>query len=280
MRFFYFFVVFFSTFLFAIEFENPTSPLRIGTELELDYEYLPFQKGRACSNPFVNCIFDTTVGFSGIAYYSTLDTTFAVFIRTLHRSTITIFSIYPSITLPSTETKLKDILKKEFMNLQDWGVINISKDSASILINKIIFEMLGGKCNWKDADDSVMAMNADIDFPNIGSHYRKDFCDSFNCCSEPIDGGTAMIDNWWTLLPEEKPTSINRVSVKNRIHISWISRKKLFVNGVKDGTSYKIFDVNGILLKQGGIYNGIVDVPKVPSILDIEQSKILLNYYF
>ncbi|WP_407448706.1 hypothetical protein [Fibrobacter sp.] len=273
-------IVFFSTMLFSAEFENPQTNLRFGTELWFVNDYLTFQFGNACSNSFVNCIKDTSSsyeGFNGLAYYSTIDTTIVVFVSTEHVNKITIFSIYPFSLSSPMGTNLKDVLRTEFMHLQEWGVLNISKDSASILIDKIIFDMLGGKCDWDSISDSNY-VNTTRDFSNLGSYRYDAICDTlYDCCGEPVDGGTAIIDNWWTLLPDEKPTSVSKTPIKNRFRLSRMNHETFFVEGINEATPYKVFDVNGILLKQGLVQNGVVQVPKTPSILDIAHQKFLLK---
>ena len=266
------------TALFAAEFENPQTPLRFGTQLVFGPSYLPFQFGNACSKDFVNCVKDDTSSyerFNGIAYYSTIDTNIVVF-ASVEYSKITLFSIYPFSLSSPMGTSLKDLLRTEFMNLQEWGVFDISKDSASTLMDRIIFEMQGGECDWKGIDDTSY-INANIDIPNLGSFTHDVYCDTLECCGLPVDGGTAMIDNWWTLLPEEKPTSISKTRIKNRFRLSRMNRKTFFVEGFDEASPYKIFDVNGILLKQGITENGQIYVPKTPSILDIEHKKVLLK---
>ena len=162
------------------------------------------------------------------------------------------------------------------MNLQEWGVFDISKDSASTLIDRIIFEMQGGECEWKGINDTNY-INANIDIFDAISFHHDEFCDTVECCGQPVDGGAAMVDNWWTLLPEEKPTSISKTPFKNRFRLSRMSRELFFVEGLNEGSRYKVFDVNGILLKQGAIQNGVVQVPKTPAILDIVHQKFLLK---
>jgi hypothetical protein len=56
-----------------------------------------------------------------------------------------------------------------------------------------------------------------------------------------------------------------------------MNRKTFFVEGLDGASPYKIFDVNGILLKQGLVQNGVVQVPRTPSILDIAHQKFLLK---
>lgn len=267
-----------ATALFAVEFENPTTPLRFGTQLVFGPSYLPFQFGNACSKDFVNCVKDSTSSydnFNGIAYYSTIDTNIVVF-ASVEYSKITLFSIYPFSLSSPMGTSLKDLLRTEFMNLQEWGVFDISKDSASTLIDRIIFEMQGGECEWKGINDTNY-INANIDIFDAISFHHDEFCDTVECCGQPVDGGAAMVDNWWTLLPEEKPTSISKTLFKNRFRLSRMSRELFFVEGLNEGSRYKVFDVNGILLKQGAIQNGVVQVPKTPAILDIVHQKFLLK---
>ena len=267
-----------ATALFAVEFENPTTPLRFGTQLVFGPSYLPFQFGNACSKDFVNCVKDSTSSydnFNGIAYYSTIDTNIVVF-ASVEYSKITLFSIYPFSLSSPMGTSLKDLLRTEFMNLQEWGVFDISKDSASTLIDRIIFEMQGGECEWKGINDTNY-INANIDIFDAISFHHDEFCDTVECCGQPVDGGAAMVNNWWTLLPEEKPTSISKTPFKNRFRLSRMSRELFFVEGLNEGSRYKVFDVNGILLKQGAIQNGVVQVPKTPAILDIVHQKFLLK---
>jgi len=173
-------------------------------------------------------------------------------------------------------TRLKDLLRTEFMNLQEWGVFDISKDSASTLIDRIIFEMQGGECDWKGVDDTSY-INADVDISDVISFTHDEYCDTLECCGSPADGGAAMVDNWWTLLPDEKPTSVSKIPIKNRSRLFRMNHETFFVEGLNDATPYKLFDVNGILLKDGFIQNGVVQVPKTPAILDIAHKKILLK---
>ena len=273
-------LILWTTALFAAEFENPKTNLRFGTELWFENDYLPFQFGDACSNSFVNCIKDTSSSyenFNGLAYYSTIDTTIVVFVRTEYGSKITIFSIYPFTNFSPTGTMLKDVLRTEFMHLQEWGVVNISRDSASNLIDKIIFAMTGEKCELNSISDSnYVSITRDI--ADLGSYYYGAFCDTlYACCGTPVDGGAVIIDNWWTLLPDEKPTSVSKTPIKNRFRLSRMNHETFFVEGINEATPYKVFDVNGILLKQGITENGEVQVPKTPSILDIEHKKVLLK---
>ena len=123
-------VVLFSALLFAAEFENPQTPLRFGTQLVFGPSYLPFQFGNACSKDFVNCVKDTASSyesFNGIAYYSTIDSNIVVF-ASVEYSKITLFSIYPFSLSSPMGTSLKDLLRNEFMNLQEW--VNIPEQST------------------------------------------------------------------------------------------------------------------------------------------------------
>ncbi|WP_294113571.1 hypothetical protein [uncultured Fibrobacter sp.] len=156
---------------------------------------------------------------------------------------------------------VKDILRNEFLKLQEWGVVQLTKDSAEHLIDRMIANM---------TSDSY-----DI----IGVFYTHGFiCDTlWDCVGLPVDGGAIMIDNWWTLLPDEKPTSVSKTSIKNRFRLSRMNHETFFVEGINEATPYKVFDVNGILLNQGQTENGQIYVPKTPSILDIEHKKVLLK---
>ncbi len=260
-------IAFLSIMLFSAEFDNPQSNFRQGTQLEFGLNYIAFNFGKTCSLNYINCVTDEYGPLYGFAYYSTLDTNFAVFVN-VYASRITIFNIHTGSFFEERDITLSQILKQEFINLQEWGVVNISKDSASSLIDRMVYNMLECKVDMADI------YNAN-DMVSVYTHIAS--CDTFECCAEPTDGGTAMIENWWTLLPDEKPTSISKTRNKNRFRLSRMNRKTFFVEGFDEASPYKIFDVNGILLKQGITENGEVQVPKTPAILDIGHQKILLK---
>ena len=255
---------FFAIILFADEIEKPESNIRVGTDLKFDKGYISLDFGESCSKSFINCIdsiyiWDSTTIFTGIAYYSTLDTNYAVFVNfeeneiIMHRISCRSQSV--------NDLPVKDILRNEFLKLQEWGVAQLTKDSAEHLIDRMIANM---------TSDS---------YDVVGVFYTHGIiCDTlWDCVGSPVDGGAIMIDNWWTLLPDEKPTSISQTPVANRFNIFRINRRTFFIEGLDKSSPYKIFDVNGILLKQGITENGQIYVPKTPSILDIEHKKVLLK---
>lgn len=260
-------IVFLTTMLLSAEFDNPQSNFRQGTQLEFEPNYLAFNFGKTCSLNYINCVTDEFGPLYGFAYYSTLDTNFAVFVN-IYASRITIFNIHTGSFFEERDITLSQILKQEFINLQEWGVVNISKDSASSLIDRMVYNMLECKV---DMEDIYNANDMISEYTYIA------LCDTFECCAEPTDGGTAMIENWWTLLPDDKPTSISQTPVANRFNIFRINRGTFFIEGLNKSSPYKVFDVNGILLKQGFVQNGVVQVPKTPSIIDIAHKKILLK---
>ena len=258
-------VLFLTTMLFSAEFENPKSVVRPGTKLRFAPDYLSFEFGESCSKKFIQCsdsvYIDQYFVFNGIAYYSSVDTNFVVFVN-FTTNDIIIHSVQPCVGCLFGDP-LEVILKQEFLNLQEWGVVQLTKDSAQSLIDRMIEIMSCGSYSI----DGVY-------------HYQDLFCDTsttFYCCEEQADGGAAMIDNWWTLLPDEKPTSVSKTPIKNRFRLSRMNHETFFVEGINEATPYKIFDVNGILLKQGITENGEVCVPKTPAILDIGHQKILLK---
>ena len=271
-------VVLFSALLFAAEFENPKSVVRQGTELRLGKKYISFRFGESCFKDFIQCSDSVHTGdfaiFNGIAYYSTLDTNMVVFVD-FDNCSIKIHHTLAGLFIRSSYP-LKQILKQEFLNLQEWGVFDISKDSASTLIDRIIFEMQGGECDWKGVDDTSY-INADVDISDVISFTHDEYCDTLECCGSPADGGAVMVDNWWTLLPEKKPTSILLKPSISRLRISRLRPGVFYGEGFPQATPYKVFDVNGILLKQGQTENGEVQVPKTPAVLDIAHQKILLK---
>jgi len=260
-------IAFLTIMLFSAEFDDSKSNFRQGTQLEFGLNYIAFNFGKTCSLNYINCVTDEYGPLYGFAYYSTLDTNFAVFVN-VYASRITIFNVHTGPFFEERSVSLSQILKQEFINLQEWDVVNISKDSASHLIDRIVYNMLECKVDMADI------YNAN-DMVSVYTHIAS--CDTFECCAEPTDGGTAMIENWWTLLPEKKPTSIFPKTATSCLRISRLRPGVFYGEGFPQATPYKVFDVNGILLKQGITENGQIYVPKTPSILDIEHKKVLLK---
>lgn len=76
----------------------------------------------------------------GLAYYSQLDTNFAVVFRAESRK-LEIYAMPLDTTAETTyQHTVAQILRNEFMNLQEWGILDMSRDSAQKLIDQFVKE--------------------------------------------------------------------------------------------------------------------------------------------
>jgi len=101
------------------------------TNLQFEKGYLNIDTSKV---PAVDTLYVNYAPERGFAYYSTLDTNCAVFSEP-HVPKIRIYCMF----LPdSLYYVMARVMRYEFMNWQRWGVLNMSKDSAQALIDKII----------------------------------------------------------------------------------------------------------------------------------------------
>ena len=112
---------------------------------------LAFERGYLNIDTTKTCNVDTTyISCSmedGLAYYSTLDTAFAVFFLPRYATGV--------VTTPSPFTNtvnyshtFTQVMRYEFMNWVDWGIIVMDKDSAKRLLDRVLPESVNiGSCS-------------------------------------------------------------------------------------------------------------------------------------
>ena len=112
----------------------------IWTEFQFEKGYLEVDTAKICNvdTTYINCSQDR-----GLAYYSTMDTTFAVLFNPL----ITRVQLFKSLNVDEQrqaaagyDFKMTAVLRYEFMKWQEWGIIKITKDSAQRLLDRILPE--------------------------------------------------------------------------------------------------------------------------------------------
>lgn len=122
--------------------EVERTPFHPWTAIDFEEGFLTFDKSGICAEDslaeVVRCSED-----GNVAYYSTLDSDYAVFLRGLG------FEIWGACGYPigdsvyRCKTSLADVVKYEFLKFQEWGTIDISADSAATLIDKMQ-KIMGG----------------------------------------------------------------------------------------------------------------------------------------
>ena len=79
-------------------------------------------------------------------------------------------------------------------------------------------------------------------------------------------------------LCDEYTLGIPVISVGGRsLGIRRISKGAFAVDGLKEVSAYKIFDLNGILLEQGYTQDGLLNVDYAPAVLEISNKRFLLK---
>ena len=188
---------------------------------------------------YINCSQDR-----GLAYYSTMDTTFAVLFNPL----ITRVQLFKSLNVDEQrqaaagyDFKMTAVLRYEFMKWQEWGIIKMTKDSAQRLLDRILPEsrdVQGRKIIHKKVCDEEMlsACQGEILWGGSGSPgFSED--DVARLPQKKVLLNAESKDPGTTSLPHKFGKDIQGVG------------------NVPPGTIYKAFDMNGIFLYRG-TWNG------------------------
>lgn len=116
----------------------------VSGSLAFERGYLNIDTTKTCNvdTTYINCSME-----DGLAYYSTLDTAFAVFFQPRYATGV--------VTTPSPFTNtvnyshtFTEVMRYEFMNWVDWGIIVMDRDSAKRLLNRVLPESVNiGSCS-------------------------------------------------------------------------------------------------------------------------------------
>ncbi len=246
--------------------EVEQTPFRPWTAISFEEGFLPFDKSGICAEDslaeVVHCSED-----GNVAYYSTLDSDYAVFLRGLGFEIWGVQETYSfSDSSYQYKTTLADVVKHEFLKFQEWGIIDISADSAATLIDKMR-KIMGGFNGIRydygracDTGDGVWGLLAD-------SSYM--LCQGF-----PIYGGSSIPSELLELLPELATARALWTKSPGVWGFRRISSGTFLVTGAKSGMAYKLFSVNGVLLKSGRLESGgKIQTPTVPAVLKVDGGK-------
>ena len=225
----------------------------IWTEFQFEKGYLEVDTAKICNvdTTYINCSQDR-----GLAYYSTMDTTFAVLFNPL----ITRVQLFKSLNVDEQKQaaagydfKMTAVLRYEFMKWQEWGIIKITKDSAQRLLDRIMPEsrdVQGRKIIHKKVCDEEMlsACQGEILWGGSGSPsfseediarlpQKKILAESSELA--PADTSASVGDSSGTAADtSEKPLRISESA-------------EFLVESVMPGMRYRVFDLNGVYLYDG-----------------------------
>ncbi len=159
-----------------------------------------------------------------------------------------------------THIPFLEVLKDEFLRWQKASVFEGTEQEADSLVSHIIEKMskdFGNEYNI-DCDDTDSAVS--ILGPFYVLHWGKPtVLDSLYLCDE------------YTLKIPVASTGFHSLNIER------VSRNTFSIGGIKDSSPYNVFDLNGVLLKQGYVRKGLVEISTVPSILVISNLKVLLK---
>ena len=230
----------------------------IWTEFQFEKGYLEVDSAKICNvdTTYINCSQDR-----GLAYYSTMDTTFAVLFNPL----ITRVQLFKSLNVDEQreaaagyDFKMTAVLRYEFMKWQEWGIIKITRDSAQRLLDRILPEardIQGRKIVHKKVCDEEMlsACRGEILWGGSGS---PDFSED----------DVARLPQKKVLLNAESENP-GTTSLPRKF-----GKEIQGVGNVQPGTGYKAFDMNGIYLYRG-TWNGCFTVQGKPVILKFDNGR-------
>ena len=230
----------------------------IWTEFQFEKGYLEVDSAKICNvdTTYINCSQDR-----GLAYYSTMDTTFAVLFNPL----ITRVQLFKSLNVDEQrqaaagyDFKMTAVLRYEFMKWQEWGIIKITRDSAQRLLDRILPEardIQGRKIVHKKVCDEEMlsACRGEILWGGSGS---PDFSED----------DVARLPQKKVLLNAESENP-GTTSLPRKF-----GKKIQGVGNVPPGTIYKAFDMNGIYLYRG-TWNGSFTAQGKPVILKFDNGR-------
>ncbi len=159
-----------------------------------------------------------------------------------------------------THIPFLEVLKDEFLRWQKASVFEGTEQEADSLVSHIIEKMskdFGDEYNI-DCDDTDSAVS--VLGPFYVLHWGKPtVLDSLYLCDE------------YTLKIPVASTGFHSLNIER------VSRNTFSIGGIKDSSPYNVFDLNGVLLKQGYVRKGLVEISTVPSILVISNLKVLLR---
>ena len=238
----------------------------IWTEFQFEKGYLEVDTAKNCNvdTTYINCSQDR-----GLAYYSTMDTTFAVLFNPL----ITRVQLFKSLNVDEQrqaaagyDFKMTAVLRYEFMKWQEWGIIKITKDSAQRLLDRILPEtrdVQGRKIIHKKVCDEEMlsACQGEILWGGSGSPsfseediarlpQKKFLAES----STPVPADTSA-----KTPVGEQPTDSVVAQPNDSVGVTTpdSTDKPLFISrgapvgGSLLGLRYSEFDVNGVFIRSG-----------------------------
>lgn len=273
------------------------------TLFEFEAGYLNIDSTKVCAydSSCVNCM-----GGNGLVYYSTLDTDYVV----IFQPYLTKIEIYGVLSDTSTyQHPITQVFRYEFMKWQEWGILDMTKDSAQHLLDRNVSDRMDLSAVYlryrKICDSIPSRCYPNPFFGNAAENYsgyaqffpQKKTLEDFSLRPEPVvesssseepvsssseESSSSSEEPVLSSSEESSSSSEEPVSSSSKAKSSSSSKKKLesregfrssdFQNGaLKIGSSYRVFDLNGNYLGNG-IWKGSFKAEK-PVIVLFEDGK-------
>ena len=251
----------------------------IWTEFQFEKGYLEVDTAKICNvdTTYINCSQDR-----GLAYYSTMDTTFAVLFNPL----ITRVQLFKSLNVDEQrqaaagyDFKMTAVLRYEFMKWQEWGIIKMTKDSAQRLLDRILPEsrnVQGRKIIHKKVCDEEMisACQGEILWGGSGSPGLTEE-DMARLPQKKVLADTSAENP-----VGEQPKDSASVQQSDSADVTTpdSTDKPLFIShgapvgGSLLGLRYSEFDVNGVFIRSG-IWQGSLKATGSTRVVRFENGK-------
>ena len=251
----------------------------IWTEFQFEKGYLEVDTAKICNvdTTYINCSQDR-----GLAYYSTMDTTFAVLFNPL----ITRVQLFKSLNVDEQreaaagyDFKMTAVLRYEFMKWQEWGIIKMTKDSAQRLLDRILPEardIQGRKIVHKKVCDEEMlsACRGEILWGGSGSPGLTEE-DMVRLPQKKVLADTSAENP-----VGEQPKDSASVQQSDSADVTTpdSTDKPLFIShgapvgGSLLGLRYSEFDVNGVFIRSG-IWQGSLKATGSTRVVRFENGK-------
>ena len=171
-----------------------------------------------------------------------------------------------------THVPFHTVLEDEFLRWQKASVFEGTEQEADSLVSHIIVKM-----------SKAFGEEDDVDEPDLAYIEYNIYCDDADSAVSVL--GPFFGLNWETptvldylYLCDEYTLGIPVISVGGRsLGVRKISKGSFAVDGLKEVSAYKVFDLNGILLEQGYTQDGLLNVDYAPAVLEISNTRFLLK---
>jgi len=253
--------------------------------LQFENGYLNIDTTKTCNvdTSYVNCSLE-----KGHAYYSTLDTDYAVFSNP-RIAEIQVYGWIPDSLATSFVFRhdIKEVLRFEFMKWQEWGILNMTKDSAQNLINRVVDEYFVVGCRMHHAARCEEDRSACMCSPAGGGAgggvsnedaarlpQKKILAES----AEPAPADSSAKDP-----VGEQPKDSAGVQEGDSANVTTpdSTEKPLFISrgapvgGSLLGLRYSEFDVNGVFIRSG-IWQGSLKATGSTRVVRFENGKTVI----